>query len=100
MGDGEGGGVGEETGVGVGFGVGDGLGDGVAEGVCDRSTNQTGTRTRVLNGLTRSAKVTSDRRPRDRPCRRRFREPPSGIEHASKPPLEHVDLVRVEQAAK
>src|SRR4029077_19989291 len=86
-------GVGVGVGVGDGVGAGDGAGDGdglatglgviggVGDGVPCAATSrtQTGTKTRTLRNFTRRPKGTSDRRPRDRPGRRGFREsPPRG----------------------
>ena len=86
------------TGVGVGLGAG-GVGDGVV-GVglaAAMSANQAGTMTRTLSDLTRRPKVTSDRRPGDRPGGGRLGKSPARIHHTAEPPAQHLHLCRVEQ---
>src|SRR6266851_4469365 len=102
-------GIGVGDGVGCGVGVGEGVGDTLGEGVTVLgvvvgprlltavSANHAGKMTRTLSDLTRRPKVTSDRWPRDRPRGGRLRKPPLRIEHAAKPPLQHVHLRRAEQ---
>src|SRR6266853_834932 len=86
--DGIGDGLGVGTGVGVGVGDGDEMGDGVGGGLgvallTAVSTNHAGRMTRTLSDLTRRPKVTSDRRPGNRPGGGRLRESPARIEDAA-----------------
>src|SRR5882762_6306191 len=75
-------------------GVGTGVGVGLAAAM---SANQAGTMTRTLSDLTRRPKVTSDRRPGDRPGGGRLGKSPARIHHTAEPPAQHLHLCRVEQ---
>jgi hypothetical protein len=95
-------GLGVGAGLGVGVGVGDEMGDGVGVGLGAAlliavSTNHAGRMTRAFSAFTRRPKVTSDRRPGDRPRRRRLGESPPRIEHAAEPSAQHLHLSRAEQ---
>src|SRR5260370_687836 len=93
-----GGGGGGGRGVVGGGPAGGGVVGGGGEGLLAATrTGQIGSMARSLRNFTRRPKGPSERRPRERPGGRRFRESPRRLEDSPKPALQHVDLRRVEQ---